>query len=104
MAEHPIETVRIKISYEDGCFYVSSEDIEGLWLWGHDLEVLFNNIGPAIKILYKYNRGMEVEVRESFSTRISRWLLYRLHKPVRRPSTEKLEIYPTSKQLTAAHG
>jgi predicted RNase H-like HicB family nuclease len=100
-----LETVRITISYEDGCFYISSEDVEGLWLWGRDPALLFGNLGPAIKTLYRYNKNMEIEVRESLKTKISRWLLCRIHKPVRKPSTEKLDIYASvGQQLTTVHG
>jgi hypothetical protein len=69
-----LETVRITIYYEDDCFYISSEDVEGLWLWGRDAALLFGNLGPAIKTLYKDNDNMEIEVRKSLRTKISRWL------------------------------
>ena len=62
MANQSIETVRVNIEYREGCVYVSSNDVPGLWLRGIDSNRVFNNIAPAIKALYKYNRGIDVEV------------------------------------------
>jgi hypothetical protein len=62
MVAQSIETVRVNVEYREGCVYVSSNDVPGLWLWGKNSAQVFNNIAPAIKILYKYNRGMDVEV------------------------------------------
>lgn len=56
-------TVKIRIENRGGCIYVSSDDVEGLWIWGKDPEQVFQNIIPAIQTLYKYNHGIEVEVR-----------------------------------------
>jgi predicted RNase H-like HicB family nuclease len=107
MTTQPIETVRIKISCRDGTFYASSDDVEGLWLWGKSPAQLFETIGPAIQTLYKHNRGVEVVVKESFRVKISRWLLVRAYRASRPASSEKLErykIYPISGHVTAVHG
>jgi hypothetical protein len=62
MTDQTIETVRIKIEERERCVYVSSDDVPGLWLWGKDQNRVFNSITPAIKALYKHNRGIDVEV------------------------------------------
>ena len=99
----PFEIVRIKISKRDGRFYISSDDVPGLWLWGNDLARLLKNIAPAIQYLYKYNRGIEVEVE---GPTISKFLLFifgwmRLFKSLR----ESYKIYSSGNQkLTSAHG
>ena len=62
MTDQTIETVRIKIEEREGCVYVSSDDVPGLWLWGKDSDQVLNNVVPAIKVLYKHNRGIDVEV------------------------------------------
>ncbi len=103
MAEHPIETVRIKVVTRDGRLYVSSDDVPGLWLWGKDPEQVFKNIGPAIRVLYKYNRGMEVEVRETFLSKLQRWILIRLFRVAKQ--SDRYKIYPLAgHHLTNAHG
>ena len=62
MADDSFETVKVKIARRNGCFYISSDDVPGLWLWGKNLEQLLKNTAPAIRTLYKYNRGVDVEV------------------------------------------
>ncbi len=62
MTDQTIETVQVKIEEREGYVYVSSDDVPGLWLWGKDSNQIFNNIAPAIKTLYKHNRGIDVEV------------------------------------------
>lgn len=60
------ERVRIKVELrKNGRFYVSSDDVPGLFLWGRNFEELMENIAPTIKDLYKFNRGLDVEVREA---------------------------------------
>jgi hypothetical protein len=102
MARQPIETVRIKIERRGDCVYVSSEDVPGLWLWGKDPDQVLNNIAPAIKALYKHNRGIDVEVEEAPVSRLVDRLLRRLIRP--RELSDRYRIYPIPGALTGAHG
>ncbi|MEW6332510.1 MAG: hypothetical protein AB1560_13715 [Pseudomonadota bacterium] len=102
MADQPIETVRIKIEHREGCIYVSSDDVPGLWLWGKNSDQVLNNISPAIKSLYKHNRGIDVEVEAVPISRLTRWLLRHLLKS--HEQSDKYKIYPTHRTLTGAHG
>ena len=97
----PTEKVRIRIERRGNRFYVSSNDIEGLWLWGSDFEELMEDVAPAIKHLYKFNRGMDVEVKEGIVSRVVSWFLVRLFKAGR----DRYKIYEIgSRHLTSAHG
>jgi hypothetical protein len=97
----PTETVRIRIERRGSRFYVSSNDIEGLWLWGSDFEELMEDIAPAIKQLYKFNRGMDVEVKEGLISKFVSGFLVRLFKAGR----DRYKIYEIGgRQLTSAHG
>jgi len=102
----PIEVVRIRIEKRAGSIYVSSADVPGLWLWGKDPERVFKNIAPAIQTLYKYNRGMDVEVRETFVSKLLRWFLARLLRETGAASqSDAYRIYPAHHNpLTGAHG
>ena len=105
MPSKPFETVKIKILFREGRFYISSEQIPGLWLWGKDLNTLFENLNPAIQALYKHNRGFEVDVRETFFTMVSRWFLVHISKFAKHRFSEILEIHHTNGgRLTSAHG
>lgn len=97
----PTETVRIKVECRSGRFYVSSDDVPGLWLWGSDFEELMEDIAPTIKDLYKFNRGMDVEVKEGMVSKFAGWILIRLF----RVSRDRYKIYSIGSQhLTGAHG
>jgi len=60
--ERKYTTVSIKIEHRNGGFYISSDDVPGLWLWGRDPELLFNDLVPTIQELYKLNQGKIVDV------------------------------------------
>ncbi len=71
MAE--VITLKITPRGEDYVF-VSCDDLPGLWLWGHP-ETVSADLEPAIRTLYKANRGLEVTgIRELESTETSRTL------------------------------
>jgi predicted RNase H-like HicB family nuclease len=57
-----IAVIELTVEQRAGYTYVSSKDVPGLHLWGDDEEKVFRNIAPAIKILFKRNRGLDVEV------------------------------------------
>ena len=96
------ETVRIRVEYRsDGRFYVSSDDVPGLFLWGSDFEELMEDIAPTIKDLYKFNRGMDVEVKEGLISKFVSWMFIRLFR-ASRGSYKKYSI--GGQHLTGAHG
>jgi len=101
MSERPIQTVRIKIAYRSNRFYVSSDDVPGLWLWGSDFGELLKDVGPTIQDLYKFNHGIDVEVKEDLASKFLNWILIHLFRVGR----DKYKIYSIgSRQLTRAHG
>ena len=62
-SDAPIAVIQVNIEEQAGYYYVTSNDIPGLHLWGEDRDRLCNIIIPAIKILYKKNRNLDVEVK-----------------------------------------
>lgn len=100
----PIETIRIKIENRDGCLYISSDDVPGLWLWGNDPEIVMRNIAPAIKTLYRDNRGLEIEVREAPASLVSKYLRWWTHQaPL--VIKDKFQIFAIgNRTLTSSHG
>lgn len=89
----PLETVRIKVEQRDGRFYISSEDVPGLWLWGSDLRTLFEDVAPTIQDLYKMNRGLDVEVHESMGAKFRRWIMIVMTFGLLRTGRDKYKIY-----------
>lgn len=67
MAQHDrhMATVRISIQNKNGTFYITSDDVPGLWLWGKDPEDLLASVVPALKALYEHNDGVVVDVKEA---------------------------------------
>lgn len=101
------ETIRINVRYHEGRYYISSDDIEGLFLCSKDPLALFRDIAPAICFLYKHNHGRDVKVTEPLSTRITRFLITRLHKKPKSITTglrERYHIYTVNGVLTPTHG
>lgn len=70
-----METIRVDISNRNGAFFISSNDVRGLWLWGTDADEIFQSIIPTLKALYEYNEGIIVDIREAEPgrTRAERW-------------------------------
>lgn len=63
-SEDIINTIKLNVKFRDnGSVFISSDDMEGLWLWGDDPEKVFQHIVPTIKALYKANQHMEVDVK-----------------------------------------
>jgi len=68
MFDTAISVVEIRIEVMDSPkggkqYWVTSEDVPGLFLAGSDLAQLYKDIAPAIQTLFKSNRGIDVEVR-----------------------------------------
>ena len=100
----PTEIIRITIENRDGCLYISSKDVPGLWLWGKDPEIVVRNIVPAIKTLYRDNRGLEVEVRDVPVSRTSKLLNWWTHRAPQ-AMKDKFQIVPIgNRSITSAHG
>ena len=64
MTTEPIDVIHLNRETRDGVLYISSDDLPGLWLWGNDPEVVFNNVIPTIAKLYMYNNGINVEIKK----------------------------------------
>ena len=52
----------IRAEWRDGTLYLSSDDVPGLFLSGDDQEAVMHDLIPAIKALFKMNRGVDVDV------------------------------------------
>ncbi len=55
--------IKLEMEQREGLFYVSSADVPGLHLAGYDMRKVLADVVPAIKYLFKMNRGLDVEVR-----------------------------------------
>lgn len=64
MASHMHTTlITIRVEYHpDGYWAISSKDLPGLMLAGRDIGPLVEDVPAAIKLLYKLNYQMDVEV------------------------------------------
>lgn len=62
MKEQPLEVVRLKIEQKQGKYYVSSDDMPGLWLWG-DPDTVFHDAPIAVRELYAHRSGTKVVVK-----------------------------------------
>lgn len=58
----PLTVIELVIENRAGYIYISSVDVPGLHIWGDDPKKLCKKIVPAIKLLFKLNRGLDVEV------------------------------------------
>lgn len=47
---------------EDGLFYITSDDVPGLFLAGKDMDALFRDVPKVIKVLFEKNFGLNVRV------------------------------------------
>ncbi len=50
-------------THDDGCYAMTSPSLPGLLLAGKDLNALLMDVPSAIKLLYKLNYQMDVDVR-----------------------------------------
>ena len=66
-ANTPIAVIELNIENRGGYVYVSSEDVPGLHLWGDDIQKVCQKIIPAIKLLFRLNRGLDIEVMPASS-------------------------------------
>ena len=66
--------IRIEVKIRGDHVFVSSRDVPGLFLWGNP-EKVFRDIVPVIKVLYRQNRKLDIEVRETLRSRFMRWYL-----------------------------
>ena len=54
--------IEVKFEARDGCLHVTSEQVPGLYLCRSNLHEVIDDIIPAIKALFKLNRGWDIEV------------------------------------------
>ena len=55
----------IEVRFErrpDDSIYISSPNVPGFHLWGHDLGDLCDDVIPALKGLFKLNKGLDVDL------------------------------------------
>jgi hypothetical protein len=57
-----VTIVEVEIQRKDGYVFANSKDVPGLHLCSQDPQVVAQSIIPAIKMLFKLNRGLDVEV------------------------------------------
>lgn len=63
-----IGVVRLHIEKQpEGCFSITSQDMLGLLLAGHNLEKLINDVPGSIELLYELNHGKKIKVGEAVS-------------------------------------
>ena len=60
----PEEQVRVHIEYAQGVYIANSKDLPGLSLCSRNKASLFKLIPEVIQMLYKENKGLEVDVRK----------------------------------------
>ena len=57
------EVIRLDIkNTPTGQMFVSSDDVPGLYLWGTDPEQVFGDVIPVLKVLYRENQRLDVDV------------------------------------------
>ena len=54
--------IEVQFEARDGYLHATSEQVPGLYLCGQDPHAVVEDIIPAIKSLFKLNRGWDVEV------------------------------------------
>lgn len=55
-------TVRVEIRPQGDALIAVSHDVPGLHVWGADEKQVCDRAMAAIKVLFKHNRGLDVEV------------------------------------------
>ena len=54
--------VKVDIRSEDGAFYATSPNVAGLHVYGETQEQACESAIKAVRALFKYNRGLDVDV------------------------------------------
>lgn len=62
MSEHPAAIVSITVQKLDDCFYAASSDVPGVHVCGDTVEQTIESAARAVKVLFKVNRNMDVDV------------------------------------------
>ena len=57
-----VTVIRVSEEFKEGSWMITSDNLPGLFLAGGDLPAIRKNVPDAIKLLYKLNYGMKVEV------------------------------------------
>lgn len=58
----PLAVIMLTIERAGGLITITSKDVPGLHISSYDVKSACSNVIPAIKILFKKNRGLDVEV------------------------------------------
>ncbi len=62
MTHDSVLLVRVNLSEQSGLFFASSPDVAGLNICGKTMEQTCASAVKAIKMLFKHNRGLDVQV------------------------------------------
>lgn len=63
MPRKPVVTViELRFAMREGFLHVTSEQVPGLHLCSDDFQAVIDDVIPAVKALFHYNRGVDVEV------------------------------------------
>lgn len=58
----PVTTVTVRCVETNGRYLVYSDDVPGLHVWAESEEQLCERVAKGIKLLFKWNRKLDVEV------------------------------------------
>ena len=61
--DQPIATIAVFVRQDSGALVATSPDLKGLNVWGKDEAELCDRIVQGIKVLFRLDRGMTVDVR-----------------------------------------
>lgn len=67
-----ITVISTKEAFREGSWVITSDDLPGLFLVGENLSDLRDTTPTAIKLLYKLNYDMEVDVRPTMEPKQAR--------------------------------
>ncbi len=62
MTQDTTMIVELDVRESEGMWFVTSKNLDGLNVCGDTIESTYQSVVKAVKALYKYNRGFDVEV------------------------------------------
>lgn len=63
MSNESFAVITVTVELSDGGVRIYSKDVPGLHLASSDIGAALRDVAPAIKMLFKMNRGWDVEVK-----------------------------------------
>lgn len=58
----PVTTVIVNVAHQGNYFIATSNDVPGLHVWGDSEQQICERVMQSIKLLFKWNRKLDVEV------------------------------------------